>query len=102
MVPLYLVVMFIGGYIFTSNIYFELHQVQRSYCYLTLPVSTTERLASGWLMTGLFFAVFSLLTMSLIGLVGNVAMKLLNGTTPFGGIISSGSHPHHRDLPGDP
>lgn len=91
MVSLYLVVMFIGGYIFTSNIYFELHQVQRSYSYLTLPVSNTERLVSGWLLTGLFFAVFSLLAMSVIGLLGNLVMKLLNGTMPFGGIITSGT-----------
>jgi hypothetical protein len=91
MIPLYFVVMFIGGYIFTSNIYYELHQVQRSYNYLTLPVSLTERLVSGWLITGLLFSVFSLLAMSVIGLAGNLVMKILNGTAPFGGVISSGT-----------
>jgi hypothetical protein len=91
MVPLYFVVLFIGGYIFTSNIYFELHQVQRSYSYLTLPVSLTERLVSGWLITGLLYAVFSLMAMFLIGLAGNLVMQLLNGTMPFGGVFTMGN-----------
>ena len=91
MVPLYFVVMFIGGYVFTSNIYFELHQVQRSYSYLTLPVSLTERLVSAWLITGPLFAVFSLLAMLLIGLAGNLVMQLLNGTMPFNLVIFTGS-----------
>lgn len=91
MVSLYFVVMFIGGYIFTSNVYNELHQVQRSFSYLTLPVSLTERLVSGWLMTGVLYAAASLLTMILIGMVGNLVMTILNKTTPFGWIISAGT-----------
>ncbi len=87
---LYFVVMFISGYIFTAGIYGELHQPQRSYQYLSLPVSTTERLLSAWLITALLFPVVALITMAMIVFIGNLVMNLTLDITPFGGVFSAG------------
>ncbi|MBC5994829.1 hypothetical protein [Pontibacter cellulosilyticus] len=57
LVPLYLVVLFIGGYIFTSRIFGELHSPQKSYTFLTLPVSTAEKLLGTWLIVSPFFLI---------------------------------------------
>ena len=59
LVPLYLVVLFIGGYIFTSSIFNELHSPQKSYTFLTLPVSTAEKLIGTWLIVTPFFLLVS-------------------------------------------
>lgn len=88
---LYFVVMFIGGYIFTAGIFGELHQPQRSYQYLTLPVSTTERLLSAWLITAFLFPAVAILTMALIVFIGNLVLNFTLDVTPFAGVFSSGS-----------
>ncbi len=86
---LYFVVMYIAGYIFTAGIYGELHQPQRSYQYLTLPVSNTERLLSGWLITAVLFPIVALISMSLIVFIGNLVMNLTLDVTPFRGIFAA-------------
>lgn len=88
---LYLTVMFIGGYIYTSNIYSELHQIQKSYNFLTLPVSTTERLASGWLITGIIFPVLALITMVVIIFLSNSVTKLTIDLAPIQSVLSASS-----------
>ncbi len=88
---LYFTVMFIGGYIFTSNIFGELHQSRRSYQYLTLPVSTTERLFSAWIITAILFPVIAILSMALIVLVANLVMNFTFDVTPFQSVFSTGS-----------
>ncbi len=88
---LYFVVMFIGGYIFTAGIFGELHQPQRSYQYLTLPVSTTERLLSAWLITAFLFPAVAILTMALIVFIGNLVLNFTLDVTPFAGVFSPGS-----------
>lgn len=58
----YLAAFFIGGYIFTSRIFAELHSPQKSYFYLTLPVSTLEKLTGSWLLSSpVYVVVFSLM-----------------------------------------
>ncbi len=76
---LFFSILFIGGFIYTSNAYAELQQVQRSYSYLTLPVSTTERLGSAWLLGGILLPFFALLAMTGVILLGNVIIALLPG-----------------------
>ncbi len=88
---LYFTVMFIGGYIFTSNIFGELHHAQRSYQYLTLPVSTTERLFSAWIITAIVFPVIAVLSMALIVLIANLVMNFTFDVTPFQSVFSKGS-----------
>jgi len=58
----YLVAFFMGGYVFTSQIFSELHSPQKSYFYFTLPVSTTEKLAGSWLLSSpVYVLVFSVI-----------------------------------------
>jgi hypothetical protein len=57
---LYITVMFIAGYFFSSRIFSEMNRPQKTYLFLTLPVSTAEKLLGSWLVSGpLFAAVFS-------------------------------------------
>jgi hypothetical protein len=56
----FIVVFFLGGFILTSNIFSELHTPQKSYFYLTLPVSTLEKMVGSWILTSpLYILVFS-------------------------------------------
>jgi len=64
--PLYYVVLFIGGYVFTSTIFAEMSTPQRSIPFLTLPVSKLERLVNAWLLTAILFPVLALLIYALI------------------------------------
>ncbi len=84
----YIVVLFIGGYIFSSNIFNELHQYQKSYAFLTLPVSTTERLAGAWLLTGILYPVVAVLSIGLIVFLANLIMHLNFDLAPFRSIFS--------------
>ncbi len=65
-VPLYYVVLFVGGFVFTSNIFSELHSTQRSIPFLTLPVSSFERFANSWLLTAIIYPLLALLVFTLI------------------------------------
>ncbi len=47
----FLVVFFFGGFILTSSIFSELHTPHKSYFYLTLPVSTLEKVVGSWILT---------------------------------------------------
>ncbi len=73
--PTYLTIMFIGGYIFTSSIFSDLNEPRKASHYLTLPVSVTERLLSAWLLTGILFTVFALLTIFLVIFVANLIIN---------------------------
>jgi hypothetical protein len=88
---LYFSAMFIGGFIMTSNMYAELHQIQRSYSYLTLPVSVSERLLSGWIISGIIFPAVSLLVIALIVLLSNLIMALLVESAHFQSLFYEGS-----------
>ncbi|WP_114782180.1 hypothetical protein [Botryobacter ruber] len=72
---LYLVVFFVGGYFFTSKIFDEMHTPQKSYSFLTLPVSATEKLIGGWIITGpvyvLVFALFMVLLLFISSLIAD-------------------------------
>ena len=63
---LYLVVFMVGGYIFTSKIFDEMHAPQKSYMFLTLPVSATEKLLAAWLITSPVYVVVAGLIMLLL------------------------------------
>ncbi len=88
--PSYLSIMFIGGYIFTSSIFSELHYPQKSVHYLTIPVSTTERLLAAWIITGILFPIFSLILIAIIVFIANLIMNLTLDLTPFNHVFSNG------------
>lgn len=80
---LYYVVLFLGGYVFTSQVFSELHTPQRSIQFLSLPVSTTERLLSAWLITAVIFPLAAVLGMALVVLLANLISLLAFGVGPF-------------------
>ena len=88
--PSYLSIMFLGGYIFTSSIFNELHYPQKAVHFLTLPVSTTERLLAAWIITGILFPIFSLILIALIVFIANLIMNLTLDLTPFNHAFSNG------------
>jgi len=69
---LYYAVFFLGGYVFASQVFGELHSPQRSYTYLTLPVSTAEKLLGSWLLVSLGYVIGYWAVVFLIYLVANM------------------------------
>ncbi len=88
--PSYLSIMFLGGYVFTSSIFTELHYPQKAVHYLTLPVSTTERLLAAWIITGILFPIFALILIAIIVFIANLIMNLTLDLTPFNHIFANG------------
>jgi len=63
LVALYLVVLFVSGFIFTSRIFSELNQPSTGYAFLTLPASPLEKLLGSWLVSSpVYVAVYVLIT----------------------------------------
>jgi hypothetical protein len=60
LIPLYTVTFYLGGYIFTSKIFHEMHVPQKSYAFLTLPVSASEKLLGAWLITSPIYLITTL------------------------------------------
>lgn len=90
--PTYITIMFIGGYILTSNIFSELHDTRKATHYLTVPVSTTERLLSAWLLTAVVFPILSMLLITLIILIANLLMNLTLDFQPFQQVFYNGGY----------
>jgi hypothetical protein len=61
---------FLGGFIFTSRIFSELHQPEKSYQYLTIPASTLEKLIAQWLISGIGFILVSYIGLRIVAIVG--------------------------------
>lgn len=59
----YTVIFVITGLIFTSQVFMELHAPNQAYAFLTLPVSTLEKLIGSWFITSpLYVLVFTAAT----------------------------------------
>lgn len=56
-IHIYLVTFYITICVFTSKIFDELHNPQKGYAYLTLPVSTAEKLWGSWILSAPVFTV---------------------------------------------
>ncbi|RIJ36622.1 hypothetical protein [Pontibacter oryzae] len=67
LIPFYLVVFFLGGYIFTSMIFNEMHSPQKSYAFLTLPVSTAEKLVGAWVIVAPVYLITAVASMFILG-----------------------------------
>jgi hypothetical protein len=63
---LYLAVFYLIGFLHTSRIFAELHKPQKSYAFLTLPVSTLEKLLGTWLISSLLYVLAYLFSVSII------------------------------------
>lgn len=68
--------LFIGGYIMTSEGFNEIHSSTRGCFYLTLPASMLEKLTATWLITAIGYFIFSILVLLIINViligVGNI------------------------------
>jgi hypothetical protein len=71
-IPLSFVMMFIGGYIFTSLGFNELHSPHKAYQYLTLPATTLEKLVSVWLLTSIVYVFASLVLIGILVILCNL------------------------------
>lgn len=56
-IHIYLVTFYITILVFTSKIFDELHNPQKGYAYLTLPVSTAEKLWGSWILSAPVFTL---------------------------------------------
>lgn len=74
--PLFYVVLFVGGFVFTSNIFAELHSPQKSIPFLTLPVSKLERLVNAWLLTAILFPILAFLAFALVLLLAYLILSI--------------------------
>ncbi|GAB3536371.1 hypothetical protein GCM10027443_26560 [Pontibacter brevis] len=69
---LYLVVFMLGGYIFTSKVFDEMHAPQKSYMFLTLPVSAAEKLLAAWFISSPVYVVVASLIMLLLSFINSL------------------------------
>jgi hypothetical protein len=78
---LFFLILYIGGFIFTSRAFRELFSSQKSYTYLTLPGSTLEKFVARLLLTSLIFTLGTLAVYLAIAAVSEGINKLLIGNT---------------------
>lgn len=80
---LHIVVFYITGYLLSSKAFAELNNPKKGYFYLTLPVSTLEKVAGSWILTSplyvLSYCVFLLITFFTVSLITNISF----GSTPL-------------------
>lgn len=81
---LYPITLLVGGSLFTSISFIDLHHPQQRYYYLTMPCSNLERFLSRWALTSVCFLLFSLLFYVAFELIGQTITQLLFGQVhPF-------------------
>lgn len=68
---LYPMLLFIGGFIFTSIVFRELYTKPRGQFYLTLPASNFEKLSSKWLISAILYPIAITLFYWLFSIVAN-------------------------------
>jgi hypothetical protein len=80
--------MYIGGYIFTSIGFNELHSPHKAYQYLTLPATTLEKLASVWLLTTIVYVFASLVLLVILAILCNLfALFVGSSATSYGELM---------------
>ncbi len=68
---------FLGGLIFTSSSFKELHDTKTSYSFLTFPISTFEKLTGIWLTTSVLFSLVSIAIIYIINILASVLFSQL-------------------------
>lgn len=68
---------FLGGLIFTSSSFKELHDPKTSYNFLTFPISTFEKLFGIWLSTSVLFSIASIATIFIINILVSILSSQL-------------------------
>jgi hypothetical protein len=70
--PLYLTVFMISGFIFSSMVFFEMNSSKTSYAFLTLPVSTAEKLVGSWIVSSPVFVVLFMGAIVILSFVSTI------------------------------
>lgn len=78
----YLAAFFIGGFIFTSRIFSELNSPQKSYFYLTLPVSSLEKVVGSWLLSSPIYVVVFSIGILIVYLITGIVAGFNNASIP--------------------
>ncbi|NBC26901.1 MAG: hypothetical protein GVY08_08565 [Bacteroidetes bacterium] len=73
----------IAGFIFTASIFNELHKNDTAFRFLTLPATTTEKLASGWVVTYLLYTIGALSILTLNLFFSNLAGQMFFNSDPL-------------------
>jgi hypothetical protein len=82
---------FLGGYIFTSNIFSELRSPGKGYLFLTLPASALEKLFVSWLITSVGYIILAMVVMFVINLfLMAIAAFFTVGSVPLFNLFAPG------------
>ncbi len=74
------VILFLGGYVFSSNIFNELQSPVKGHFYMMIPARIEEKLMASWLMSSVLYAIISLTLLSIISfLLSGVQILFLGG-----------------------
>ena len=71
---LYNLLLFVGGFIFTSIIFRELYTKPRGQFYLTLPASHLEKITSKWLLSAILYPIGVTIGYWLFSIMGNLSL----------------------------
>ncbi len=75
----YPIILYFGGFLFTSVSFHELVADAQRQFYLTLPASNLEKFASKWVVTAIFFPIAYTLLYQLVALAIGVVVKAYSG-----------------------
>ncbi|MFO8234240.1 MAG: hypothetical protein R6U04_02375 [Bacteroidales bacterium] len=76
-VSTFLMIFTIGGLVFTSRIFSELHHPEKSYYYLTLPASALEKLVAQWLLSAPIMIIVSYIGVHVVAFLGGILSSAL-------------------------
>ena len=69
----------LGGLLFSSHIFNELHSKEKAFQYLLLPASTIEKFVSAWSITSVVYTLFSIIGLFLLSLLIEVLVVYKTG-----------------------
>jgi hypothetical protein len=75
----YFILLYIGGFIFTSRAFREMYDAQKSYTYVTLPGSPPEKFIERWFFTSVGYVIGSFAAYSVIVLISEGINRALFG-----------------------
>jgi len=81
LISLSFVMIFIGGYIFTSIGFNELHSPDKAYQFLTLPATTLEKLISVWFLTSIAYLAVSAIMVGVLIVLCNLFAIFIGADT---------------------
>jgi hypothetical protein len=91
-IQLYVFVTFVGGLVFTSNIFDELISAPKAISYLTVPASSLEKLSVAWIVTFPIFWIISFIIMFITFIIPAFVHGGFEFTVLLSSFLNSGIH----------